>query len=161
MSDPEVRVLKASYALKQKVGDGGFSAQAVKTATERLESAVDMFPTIAASDLAAIEQALKVIQTGDLSKPVLNKVYSACVELKSHGAMFKFPLVTMVADSLCVFLDAIKNVSMTIREVIALHLQTLKIAIAQGPRAITDKDKAELMSGLNKACVKAIEESKV
>lgn len=156
----DVRIVKASYSLKQKAGDGGFSAAAVKAATQRLESAVELFPSVAAADLAAIEQALAMIQSGDLSKAVLTKVYAACIELKSHSSMFNFPLVTSVADSLCVFLDSIENVSMTIREIIALHLQTLKIAIAQGPRAITEKDKAELLAGLEKACAKALEESR-
>lgn len=159
-SEGEVRVLKASYALKHKVGDGGFSPEAVKAATVRLESAVDLFPTIAAGDLAAIEQALAMIQSGDVSKNVLTKVYSACVELKSHSSMFKFPLVTMVAESLCVFLDAIQEVSEIVRQIISLHLKTLKIAIAEGPRAITEKDKDELLSGLEKASAKALEASR-
>lgn len=155
-----VRIVKASYALKHKAGDGGFAPEAVKAATQRLENAVEMFPTIAAGDLEAIEEALKAIRLGDLSKDILNKVYGACVELKSHGSMFQFPLVTKVAESLCAFLDAIEKTSTTIREIIALHLETLKLAIAQGPGAITEKDKAELLSGLEKACAKALEESK-
>ncbi len=159
MSEPEAKILKANYTLKQKAGDGGFSPEAVRAAMNRMESAVDLFPTIASGDLEAIEQALKIIRTGDISKPVMDKVYSACIELKAHGTMFRFPLVTMVADSLCVFLDSIQNMSMIVREIIELHLQTLKIAIGQGPRAITDKDKVELLNGLQKACAKALDAS--
>lgn len=153
-----VRIVKASYALKHKAGYGGFDPHAMKVAEKRLNEAANIFPTVAAGDLTIIEKALEAIHENGLSREVMRTVFAAAVELKSHSAMFKFPLVASVADSLCVFLDAVQNMSSDVREIIELHLKTLRIAIAQGPRAITEKDKIELLDGLEKACAKALKD---
>jgi hypothetical protein len=164
MSDENVppRIIKPPNALKHKVGNGGINDKAAAMAERRLDNSAEIFPTIAANEMKIIEEALASIEKGDTSEDVMMRVYAACIELKSHSAQFKFPLVTAMADGLCNFLDAIGTINpiATATAVISLYLKTLKIAIAQGPRAVEERDRVELLSGLERACQKALAESK-
>lgn len=156
MTTPDdVTIIKAGYELKIKAGSGGFSPVAIAAAERRLEEAKSSFPTIARRDIQEIEEILLLLEQGEISKSLLWRVYAAGLELKLNSQMFQYPLVTAVSDSLCKFTDSVSLMSDLAAEVIALHLRTLKIAIEQGPRAITEQDKVELLSGLEKASEKA------
>lgn len=157
MSD-DVIITKAVHKLKIKTGPGGFDRDKVVQAKSRLESSADMFPEVAADDLELIEQALQLLKQENPPRHVLEKIMAAGVELKAHSAMFQFPLVTEVADSLLKFCMGVKTLSPIMREVISHHLNALKIAIGQGPRAITPQDHQDLLQDLEKVSQKVLRE---
>jgi hypothetical protein len=153
-----VKIIKATYELKIKAGTGGFAPEAIAAAEKRLTEAVTLFPVVAKKDLNEIEEILIQLEKGNFSQELLLRVYSAATELRLNSQMFSYPLVTAISESLCVFCENVTKASALISEVIALHLRTLKIAIEQGARAITDRDRVELLSGLEKANAKALKE---
>jgi hypothetical protein len=155
-ADDNVRIIRATNELKLKVGGGGFSPIAVMNATKRLENSSNLFPLTAEHDLELIQEALRMIEEEANFYEIIRKIRGACNELKSHSAMFKFPLVGKVADSLYDFCEKVTEFSPLIIQVIALHLKTLKIAIDQGPRAITAQDNQSLLVGLEMASTKAL-----
>ncbi len=156
-NEPEVRIIRATNELKLKVGGGGFSKIAVNNAEKRLDNASAVFPVAAEHDMTLIQDALRMIEDENVNfYEVLRKIRGACIELKSHSIMFKFPLVGKVAESLYEFCDKITAFTPLIIQVIALHLKTLKIAIDQGPRAIMPTDHKSLLVGLEMACSKAL-----
>ena len=154
----EIKISKATNMLKKKAGSGGFDPRAIAAAEKRLSEAKNLFPKIAASDIQVIGYALNQLQHATQTKEWMDRIQWAAAELRSNGTMFQYPLVAAVAHSLCEFFDKAKQLSALGRKVVALHLQTLQIALEQGPRAVTKNDETELLSGLAKASAKAMQE---
>lgn len=152
----DVKVTKASFTLKKKAGSGGFDPRALALAEKRLADAKKMFPTIAAGDIEAITYALKQLEHATQTKEWIDRIQWAAAELKINSAMFQYPLVTEVTSSLYEFLAKMKTLTPLGREVIALHLQTLMLAMEQGARPVTQDDKTNLLYGLGKAVEKAL-----
>jgi 5,10-methylene-tetrahydrofolate dehydrogenase/methenyl tetrahydrofolate cyclohydrolase len=155
---PEVHISKATNLLKKKAGSGGFDPRAVAAAEKRMAEAANLFPKIAASDIEVISYALRQLEHATQTKEWMERIQWAAAELKSNSIMFQYPLVAAVAQSLCEFFEKSKALTALGREVVALHLQTLRIALEQGPRAVTKNDETQLLSGLGKASAKALQE---
>lgn len=150
-------IIKAFHALKIKTGPGGFDPHNVIKASRRLENSAHLFPQIASNDISLIETTLELVQDDQAnSEELLKKILASCVELKAHSAMFQFPLVTQVSESLLTFCLALTAISPIVRDVISEHLRALKIAIGEGPRAITPDDRDVLLQDLEKAVKKAL-----
>lgn len=159
----DVRIIKAFHALKIKTGPGGFDPYNIAKATRRLESSTHLFPQAALHDIHLIEETLRLLQQNQApenSKELLRKILASCVELKAHSTMFRFPLVAQVTETLLEFCFALDDISPLAREVISEHLRALKIAIAEGPRAITPEDHTNLLDGLEKAVRKTLRQQK-
>lgn len=153
----EVVIIKAFHALKIKTGPGGFDPYNVAKASQRLENSAHIFPQAASHDITLIEKTLEMIHDDQTqSKVMLKKILASCVELKALSTMFQFPLVEQMADSLLSFCFALKDMTPLARDVVSEHLRVLKIAIAEGPRAITPKDREVLLDGLEKAVQKVL-----
>lgn len=146
------RIIKASYVLKIKVGGGGFCPKDLDKAKNTLAQAVHMFPAIAEQDVNRIRKTIYQVQQDGDQDAAIGAIQSAAAELLSHSLMFRFPLVGMVAESLVTFCEKITHITDLAAEVIFLHLRTLQIAIDEGPRAIREDDRAELLDGLHRAC---------
>jgi hypothetical protein len=157
MTDNErIKVVRATYEIKQKAGSGGFDAKAVQYAEGRLKNAAEIFPSAAKHDLDKLDMILKELLGGNLSEELIAKTKASAHEINVNAQMFSYPLVSAVAESLVSFCTAVKKISPLSVEVVALHLQTLRIALGKGPRAITGQDKAELLDGLERAGAKAL-----
>jgi len=156
-ADKPVKVVRATYEAKQKVGGGGFSDKMIQAAEKRMKDAAEIFPSAAKHDMDKLNAILAEIRNGNVSQELVLRIKTSAHEIRVNGQMFQYPLVSAVAESLVSFCEAIKTLSGLPVEVIALHLKTLKIALDQGPRAIMERDRVELLSGLEKACAKALE----
>ena len=146
------KIIKASYVLKIKAGEGGFCPKDLKKAKHTMAQAVHMFPSIAEQDVNRIRETIYQLRRDGDQDAAISAIQSAAAELLSHSLMFRFPLVGMVAESLVVFCERITHVTDLAAEVILLHLRTLQIAIDEGPRAIREDDREELLEGLHRAC---------
>lgn len=151
-----VRVEPKSFSLRKKAGTGGFDPKAIAAAEKRLADAKNMFPKIAAGDIDVISYAVSQLEHATQTKEWMERIQWAAAELMSNGTMFQYPLVGAVAQSLYNFMGKATNLSTLGREVILLHLHTLRVALEKGPRAITKEDQSELLDGLAKACAKAL-----
>lgn len=156
----EAVIIKAFHTLKIKTGPGGFDPYAIIKASKRLESSAHLFPQVASHDISLIEDVLHMMRDED-SALALKKMLAPCVELKAHSAMFNFPLVTQVAGSLLDFCMRLSELTPIARDVASEHLRALKIAIEEGPRAITPEDHVNLLQGLEKAVHKALRQQQI
>jgi len=156
-SDKSVKVIRATYEAKQKVGGGGFDDKMIFAAEKRMKDAAEIFPSAAKHDMDKLDVILGEIRKGNVSDDLVLRIKTSAHEIKVNGQMFQYPLVSAVAESLVMFCQTIKLFSPLAIEVVALHLKTLKIALDQGPRAIIERDRVEILSGLEKACAKALE----
>lgn len=152
----DVRIIKASFALKIKVGSGGFDPRNVQKAEKSLAMSTHLFPSVASQDIELIKQTLREFQQSNTSSNSVRTILGAAAELRSHSTMFQFPLVSKVAESLLEFCEKVNEMSPLVEEIVLLHLRTLQIAMDEGPRAINGNDRVELLSGLEKACEKAL-----
>lgn len=156
-SSSDVKIEKASLNLKRKAGDGGFDPRAIAMAERRLSAAKDLFPKIAAGDIDVITYALSQLEHATQTKEWFERMQWAAAELKANSVMFQYPLVARVAESLCEFFELAGDINLLGREVISLHLKALQIAMEKGSQAVTEEDEVELLSGLAKASMKALQ----
>ena len=154
----EAVIIKASYKLKIKAGNGGFDWQNIAIAERRLKDSAHLFPEAASKDVDLIEKALQSLKTGRSSDEVISIIQASCIELKSHSVMFQFPHAAEVIDSLLKLSGEIRTMSPIIREVVVLHLRTLKIVIDQARNTSGAFSKEHLLEGLKKASEKALSE---
>ena len=154
--EDEAKIVRATYDLKMKVGGGGFKTDAIQRAEKRLADAKTIFPSAAKHDIDKLDLILDEVRKGNVSADLIEKIKISAQEIRVNGQMFQYPLVSAVAASLYEFCEAIQTLSPITIEVIALHLKTLKIALGEGPRAITPRDRDELFTGLEKASAKAL-----
>lgn len=149
-------IIKAVHKLKIKTGPGGFDQRNIMMARKRLAEAAHMFPAVAAQDLTMLDEALLSAKSGADSIETKQRILAACTEIKAHSVMFQFPLVAEIAESLILFCDNLKMYSDVAYEVIAEYLKALRIAIGEGPRAITPHDRDSLLQDLSKATDKVL-----
>lgn len=157
----EAVIFKAFYGLKIKTGPGGFDPMNVKKAERRMKNAVHLFPQVASGDIALVEEMLEKLSSDNVldqhaAITLHENIIASIVELKAHSTMFQFPLVTEILENLLPFCLTLTHVTPLACEVITEHFRALKVAIDQGPRAITPQDHKDLLLGLKQAVAKVL-----
>jgi len=146
--------------LKEKVGSGGISDDILDKAQALLENNTVDFMPLAEMYLAGlmkgIENAKDADPTDDTEFLISTMLYPA-MQLKANGGMFHYQLVSDVADRLIQFLEVISEPDLEAVEIVLAFHTTIR-AIIHGK--ITGDGGAhghELLSALNKACIRYFE----
>ena len=155
MSTPETkaRIYKASKALQLKAGVGDFTPdKLVKTDRVIEENTID-FSDIAEDFLLNLLEGIKKAKAGagtteELSSGLIRPVMS----LKAHGKMFKFDLVTSLADIVLGFLEHVKELDADVIDIVEAHHKTLSLIIRKGIRGDGGGSGPLLKAELNDAC---------
>lgn len=134
-----VKKIPASKALQDKVGIGKIDEKAVEEAQKIInESTVDFVP-IARPHLAALHTsvaaALKKKEYG-----ITEDMKSAIMNLKANAATFNYPLVSQIAETVLLFLEAQKGADKKIIRIVDLFYKTILLMLA---RKMSGKDHAE------------------
>ena len=129
----KARIIKASKALQIKAGIGDIPEEKITKAETVIAENVEDFASIADEFLErlflAIDTARK--EGGDLSK---NKMLTAAMtqpvmELKANARMFKYDLVTSLANIMLGFLENVKDLDKDAIEIVGAHHKTLSAII--------------------------------
>jgi len=146
--------------LKQKVGNGGISDEIIAKAQKLLEENTQDFEPLANMYLTAlmngIEMAKGFSAADDIEQIIANMLYPS-MQLKANGGMFRYSLISKIADKLIQFLEVIDEPDIEAVEIV-LAFHTTITAIIQAK--ITDdggKNGDELMSALTSACMRYFE----
>jgi hypothetical protein len=146
-------IIKTPNTLKKKVGSGGFDQATLLKAEKTIaENKIDFTPTAQEfinlmSD--TIGQAQAALIVGE--RAVESLIYPA-MQLKAQGAMFQYPLITDIAESLVNFLETLHSVNQDVLDIVAAHKKTISIIIQKQMKSSDTPEAIALKNELNKAC---------
>ena len=94
--------------LKKKAGSGGLDDSVIDGAEKALVGKAEDFRPLAKKWLAEIEGSLNNAASGAMSgDAAIEALIHPVMQMKSHGAMFGFPQITDISDSMINFLETV------------------------------------------------------
>ncbi|MGB4106362.1 MAG: hypothetical protein WBK55_01040 [Alphaproteobacteria bacterium] len=149
------RFIKPPNVLKQKVGVGGFDEKLVSRSQEFIEkNQVDFIP-FAEKYLKAFAAGVNAAaQSNDNFRAARDEIIRPVMQLKANGGMFRYQLVSEVADIALQFLEAIENdaINPEALDVLRAHENTLKVIITNKLQGSGGAEGFKLVQELDKAC---------
>lgn len=124
--NPEVQVIKASYDLQRRVGSGPLDGKIVKRCEDVIQRNNEDFAPIAHGFLDQLEDGID--QAKDVNVPMLKRLEGMTrpvMELKANAKMFRYDLVTLLANVMLAFLESVSTLDDEAVEIVAAHHLTL------------------------------------
>jgi hypothetical protein len=149
------RFIKPPNVLKQKVGTGGFDEKLVARSQEYIEKVEVDFIPYAEKYLQEFGAGVKAAaSSNDNFKKVRDNIIRPVMQLKAHGGMFQYQLVSEVADIALQFLEAVDNdtINNETLDVLRAHENTLKVIITNKLKGSGGQEGFRLVQELDKAC---------
>ncbi len=148
--------------LKQKVGSGGIDEKILAEAQQTLEDNTTDFKPIAADFIHMLNQTIqRITQETTRGEPAIEALIYPAMQLKAHGSMFHFPLVTAISDILINFLETIDDIDDTVLEIVTAHQMTLSVVISTDMTGDGGAQGQSLKTSLLAACSRYYKTRKV
>lgn len=148
-----VRFFPPSFLLKQKVGEGGLDEAVLKKAETYIANHDLDFEMYATNYLKRLDALLSDAKMGIITgKEALNALSGPVMELKANGGMFKYTLVSEVADVALNFIENVEELNDDGFELIAMHQRTLYAIFANHLTGTGGKEGRALAEELYGAC---------
>lgn len=129
----KVRIIKASKTLQIKAGSGDIEDEKITKAEVVIEKNAEDFAPIAKEFLDRLLTATETARSEghDLSKNKMLKasMIQPVMELKANARMFKYDLVTSLANIMLGFLENVKELDKDAIEIVGAHHKTLTAII--------------------------------
>ncbi|MEQ8506751.1 MAG: hypothetical protein RIB80_15620 [Rhodospirillales bacterium] len=147
----ETRFLKPQKHLSQKVRRGGPSMeQAILKAVNAADDLIGQYQGWAVDDLETLWQSfVETSRTGRADPVRLKELYDMTHEARGQGGSFGFPLISVVGDSLCKYLDGLPRLKTRDLDVIRVHIMAMKAIFRQGLKGHQGELSKELQVLLN------------
>lgn len=137
--------------LKAKVGGGGIAPERLKQAQEYINNnSVDFIPQ--AKSFLDLVTEFAVEAKNSRENFDRNKLTNPIMQLKANGGMFRYQLISDVADICLLFVETINEMNDDAYEVIQAHVNTISIIINNQMSGRGGKEGAALLKELEKAC---------
>jgi len=156
-TDQNVEFINPPNYLKLKVGSGGLDPMVIKQAQNVLETCNFDFRLIADKYLDAIDEAIKQAEKGsaqDSPRVLIANILYPTMQMKANGGMFRYPLVTRIADLFIGFLDSIQNINEDSMEVILAFQNALELIVKRGLKGDGGQQGQHLVYALTGACAR-------
>ncbi len=136
---------------------GGPNLKAVvKGAEQALEDLQDSFEEWLQEDLSKLMAALEQAQRPQEASEAIEQILDISHNLKGQAATFDFPLLTLVADSLCRLIRANEDGATEHLGLIALHAEAMGLVANMGIRGSGGTQGQELVATLASAVDKVL-----
>lgn len=117
-------------SLRLKAGYGGIDPKVMERAEEYIEKNDVDFTDIARTILERLDKAVEAIRRDDQrGKESINRMVAPIMEMKANGAMFKYGLLTDVADIILDFLENAEQLDNDALTIVDIHRKTFAIII--------------------------------
>ena len=149
-----------THLVKAKVGVGGSGAVDLST-LERAEEAIagmaDQYLDWVQDDLKRLDEAFKVLAaaSGDRKEEV-DGVFQVAHDMKGQGGSFGYDLVTAIGNQLCRLIEKVDTFGDAEVGAIRVHIDALKLVIAQKMKGPGGKTGDQIMFGLEKVMEKLL-----
>jgi len=148
-----LEIINPPNLLKSKVKDGGPGAIDAST-LERAEAAVagltDQYLDWVAKDLDKITAAYSELGSASDDLPEkLNGIFQISHDIKGQGGSFGYDLMTVIGNQLCRLIENSKPDNAKLIEGIGVHIDSMKLVIAQNIKGDGGKTGDKILSGLD------------
>lgn len=151
--ESKVRVYKASKGLQIKAGIGDFTPDKLVKADRIIEENTIDFSEIADDILVRLHDGIRKAKAGaGTTEELIANLVKPVMSLKAHGKMFKFDLVTALADIVLGFLEHVKELDADVIDIIEAHHNTLSAIIKKGIKGDGGGSGTMLKAELSDAC---------
>lgn len=138
--------------LKAKVGPptaGGVDLEALERAEAIIANLTDSYLDWVQEDLAKIQTAYdEMAAAGAKTKADIDKVFQVAHDIKGQGGSFGYNLMTVVGNQLCRFLEKKESLTASEIQAVKVHIDTMKLIIAQKMTGDGGAEGAKLLKGL-------------
>lgn len=133
MSDERAcRVIKPPNRLAAKVPRAGGPelAEVTEQAERDLRWLQDRYIQNFTSDIDRMSDALEHARSdSEDAVRLMNWIYCVSYQLKGHGATFEFPLLSLIADSLCDLIEDATGSTVLHLKLVELHIQGMRLVL--------------------------------
>ncbi|MCK5284079.1 MAG: hypothetical protein KAJ86_00685 [Alphaproteobacteria bacterium] len=152
-STGKVRFINPPNTLKIKVGTGGLNDATIKRSQSYINDVKVDFAPYAKQYLEELEKQSALLQKGAQNNAELKeKIIAPIMQLKAHGGMFKYQLLSDVADIALQFLEAINEINDDASNILNAHKNTMKIIVKNNLTGNGGSEGGKLIRELDKAC---------
>ena len=152
-SSGKVRFINPPNTLKTKVGTGGIDESLLKKSQQFIDNAQVDFMPYAERYLKQLGDCTRLLKKGpDDPKPAQEKMIGAIMQLKAHGGMFQYQLLSDVADIALQFLESIEGINQDALTVLQAHENTIKVIINSNLKGDGGREGYALVKELDSAC---------
>ncbi len=142
--------------LKEKVGSGGLGDDILRRAESILENNTTDFSPLAEMYITTLTKALdnarNAIPSREYHEYAITVMIYPAMQLKANGGMFRFPLVTLLADKMVQFLEVIDTIDIDVIDLTEAFIITIRAVMASQIRDNKHPQGQELLSALDGAC---------
>ena len=108
------------------------------------------------ADIATLEDLLdQAVADGTAAPKLIDRIFVISHEIKGQGATFEFPLLTLIAESLCTLIETSGEESSERLKLIGLHIDALKVVVNENIRGAGGDSGKEMIAMLRMAVEKA------
>jgi len=160
MGDEKVEIINPPNAVKAKVkvgGPGAVDASVLEKAEQAIAAMGDQYLDWVQDDIARMDAAFKELAAaGGDRKEELEKVFQVSHDMKGQGGSFGFDLVTAIGNQLCRMIEKIDTVGDAEVDAVRVHIDAIKLVIAQQIKGNGGKAGDQILIGLEKVVQKIV-----
>ncbi len=158
----EASFIKPPNILKAKIGTGGLDERVLDRAQRLLEEHAVDFKPLADMYLQRMQNGIdtahkKLQDNTETDEEDIAQILFPCVQLKSNGGMFHYPLVTRIADRFIQFAEVIETLDDETLEISKAFHSTIKIVVNSKIKGDGGAQGQDLVSELNNVCTRYFE----
>jgi hypothetical protein len=155
------RYFKPPNILKNKVGSGGIDEYLLEKSQEFINNTEFDFVPYALDSLKQLSNSAKeATESNDDFATAKEKMIMPVMQLKANGGMFRYQLVSDVADIALQFLEAVDAINKDTLQVLQAHQNTIHIIINNKLKGDGGSEGYALIQELHKACQRYFEKHK-
>lgn len=159
MANEELEIINPPNTLKSKVkigGPGAINPDMLEKAEQVLAGLSDSYLDWVQEDLKNISAAFEELKAGkgDQTK-ILGDIFRISHDVKGQGGSFGYNLMTAVGNELCRMLEKLPSpIGPAHVEAIGVHVDSMKLIIAQKMKGDAGQAGAAILAGLQKVSAK-------
>lgn len=151
----EAEIIIPPNTLQEKVGMGGIDPVMLQRAEDFLKSNNQDFQPIADTYFDLLDKSIqRILKEEIIGDEAFEALLYPLVQLKAHGTMFKYPIVTEISGMLINFLEVIKSLDKDAADVILAHKMTLQAVLSRQIKTDKDEEGRALTEALKNACMR-------
>lgn len=148
----KAKFTKPPNIFKKKVGSGGINEVLLVKSQEAIDKSAFDFTPYARQFLEQIAAAVKAAKSKDDVKDAKEKLIAPIMQLKANGGMFRYQLLSDIANIALQFLESVEEINGDTFDVIKAHENTLKIIITNKLLGRGGREGTALITELENAC---------
>ena len=153
VTSSQVKVYKASHELQLKAGTGEVDPNKIQKAESAIQNNTENFTEVGGEFLERLAAGVARARNSDLPmKEKIAGMTQPVMELKANARMFKYELVTELANVMLGFLENIRDLDKDAIEIVAAHHTTLNAIISKEMKGDGGSSGPMLRMELEDAC---------